>query len=165
MTNQLDKSAYSSHYSLTTASIHSSQPGAQLAKKSFFDVTIDTKTTDSKHKPLPVYLFYPHINKRNLRGDCTDFFAKELNQLAQKSQGQPVFLSIDNAFQYGRFMDSRHVILKVFVPETAIVGQSQSLLLKKGCITKSHVHGCYPGWGSGQVYFKNPFYKENSVAY
>lgn len=109
---------------------------------------------------MTVYLFCPYVSKQKVRDDFTHFFAKELNDVISKSQELPVFFNIDSALEYGRFLSNHFLLLKAFVSDTAIVGQSQALYLKKNILTQSIVHGCYPSWGNGQIYYRNPTYKK-----
>ena len=126
-----------------------------------FAVSSSLKKQDklkSSADTLAVYLFHPYAAKRKVNPNIDQFFAKELEGVIANSQGHPVFFNIDNAVQYGKFISNHYIILKAYVPETAIVGKSQALFLKNNALSKKHVHGCYPGWGKGQVYYRNPSY-------
>lgn len=107
---------------------------------------------------LAVYLFHPFPTKRKINTDINQFFVKDLDSVIASTQSHPVFFNIDSAVQYGRFVSNHYVILKAYLPETAIVGKSQALYFKKNSVSKKHVHGCYPCWGKGQVYYRNPNY-------
>lgn len=109
---------------------------------------------------MPVYLFYPCKTKRQINKNVEKFFTKDIDSIIANCISQPVFFSIENAIQYGRFMSNNYFVLKAYVPETAIVGKSQALYLKNNSLTKLQVHGCYPDWGRGKIYYRNPnFYK------
>ncbi len=107
-----------------------------------------------------VYLFHPFKTKRQVNQDVEKIFTKEIDSIVASCLKQPVFFSIDNAIQYGRFMSGNYVVLKAYVHETAIEGKSQALYLKNNSVNKIQVHGCYPDWGKGKIYYRNPhFYK------
>lgn len=109
---------------------------------------------------LEAYLFYHKISKTEKKGNFDEFFAK-LNQLDEDLADSIIFLEPDSAWQYSRFIDTSHAILKILLPQTAIEGRSHGLTLKKGFLTKAHVHGCFPGWAKGLLYIKNPYFNEH----
>ena len=108
---------------------------------------------------LEAYLFYRKIGKTEKKGNFDEFFAK-LNQLDEDLADAIIFLEPDSAWQYSRFIDTSHAILKIYLPQVAIEGRSHGLTLKKGFLTKTHVHGCYPGWAKGLIYIRNPYFDE-----
>ena len=112
---------------------------------------------------LEVYLFYHKISKTEKKGNFDDFFAK-LDQLDEDLSDSIIFLEPDSAWQYSRFIDTSHAVLKMYLPQTAIEGRSHGLTLKKGFATKAHVHGCFPGWAKGLIYVKNPHFDEDLTA-
>lgn len=112
------------------------------------------------NKVMPVYLFYPCKTKRQITKDVDKMLTKDIDTIITSCLSQPIFFSVDHAIQYGRFMSNNYFVLKAYVPETAIVGKSQALFLKNNSLTKLQVHGCYPDWGKGKIYYRNPnFYK------
>lgn len=133
----------------------------KITNEQLFAVTTSLKKQDkakSSTNTLAVYLFHPYLTKRKVTTDIDHFFSKELDKVIANSQKHPIFFNIDSAVQYGRFISNHYIILKAYVPETAIVGKSQALYLKNNSVSKMQVHGCYPGWGKGQVYYRNPHY-------
>lgn len=133
----------------------------KISEKQLLAIPASLKKQDkvkSSARTLAVYLFHPFPNKRKINIDTNKFFVNELDSVIASSQSNPVFINIDSAVQYGRFISNHYMILKAYVPETAIVGKSQALYLRKNSVSKKHVHGCYPGWAKGQIYYRNPNY-------
>ena len=116
----------------------------------------------SNTNTLAVYLFQPCMTKRKITDDLDKFFTKDMDAIIASCLKQPVFLNIDSAIQYGRFISNHYVLIKAYVSETAIIGKSHALYLKNNSLNKAQIHGCYPSWVSGQVYFRNPRYYKSS---
>lgn len=114
------------------------------------------KKDSGNAKVLTIFLFSPYTAKNKGVNDFSHFFSKDLDDVIAKSQELPLFFNLDNALEHGRFLSNHFLLLKVLIPETAIVGQSHALYLKKNVLSKYLVHGCYPSWGNGQIYYRNP---------
>lgn len=56
---------------------------------------------------------------------------------------EPVFFSKEKAFAYAKYVCQGGVVLKVFIPESAIIGQYETLSIKPELIDQSHLQGCY----------------------
>lgn len=108
---------------------------------------------------IEAYLFCPCLNRREIKGDVAYIFEQGLYDLDARIAEQPIFLTQQNAFQYSRFMGNDHMILKAYVPEAAIQGRSQQLIIKKGFINKHHVQGCFLPGGKEKVYHANPYFE------
>lgn len=109
---------------------------------------------------IEAYLFYPKLNKAESKGNFASFFDKLAN-LDESIEHCTLFLNAQSAFQYSRFMNKTHVVLKAYIPHVAIEGSSKGLGLKKGYLTKAHIHGCYPGINNGAVYLENPYFRND----
>lgn len=109
--------------------------------------------------PIETFLFFPKLNKAEQRGDFTAFF-EELTEkdLHARLDDREIFLKKQNAVQYGRFAQRDVVLVRAFLPHTAILGNTHGLSLKKGVITKQHIHGCYPQLTQNSIYLENPFF-------
>lgn len=107
---------------------------------------------------IEVYLFLPKSSKaiktRNLRG-----FFDQLPILVLE-EGSQVFLNKQNAWQHGRFLQKNFLVLRAFVPHTAIQGKSEGLTLKKNSITKAHIHGYFPNLAKNNLYIENPYFED-----
>ena len=128
----------------------------------FFRVNIVVRKHKEKNKNgaitcREVYFFYQNLNKHEKKGNFDDFFSK-LDQIKENFENNIIFLESDSVWQYSRFIDTNHVVIKAYVPETAIEGRSYGLTLKKGFLSKTNVHGCFPGWTKGLIYVKNPHF-------
>lgn len=104
--------------------------------------------------PVEAYLFYSKLEKAEQKGDFSRFF-EHLSDIENNLADCMVFLNQKSALQYSCFVQNTHVVLKAYVPDAAIEGRTQGLSLKKGFITKAHIHGCFP------LPAKEPFYIEN----
>ncbi len=109
---------------------------------------------------MKLICFIIKLVKQKKKGNFANIFTR-LNHLDEDIADSILFLEVANAWQYSRFMDTNHAILKVFLPQIAIEGHSHGLTLKKGFLTKMHVHGFFPGWAKGLIYIKNPFFNEH----
>jgi hypothetical protein len=114
------------------------------------------KTSNKSTKHIETFLFCPKLGIKK-QGDTTHFFSNLLNLDDQLAECV-VFLNLPNALQYSRFMNREHVVLRAFIEHAAIEGRSHGLVLKKGFLTKHHIHGCFPGWAKGEVYMENPIF-------
>jgi len=116
-------------------------------KKSFFPLVL----------PIETYLFYPKLNRAEQKGNFSNFFDR-LTNIDQHLENCLLFLNKQNALQYSKFSQTNHVVLKAYVPHTAIQGKIQGLSLKKGVISKTHIHGCFPNFPKGNQYLENPHF-------
>jgi len=134
----------------------------------FFRVNIVVKKQQQDNKDdaithREVYIFYHNLSKPEKKGDFDEFFAK-LDDVKETFENGIIFLETDSVWQYSRFMDTNHAVIKAYVPEHAIEGRSYGLTLKKGFLAKEKIHGCFPGWARGLIYVKNPFFDDLSKA-
>lgn len=111
--------------------------------------------------PVETYLFYSNLGKAEQKGDFSRFFDR-LSEIENHLADCMVFLNQKSALQYSKFIQNTHVVLKAYVPDMAIEGRSQGLSLKKGVVTRAHIHGCFPLPAKNVFYIENPhFDKEN----
>ncbi len=128
--------------------------------------TIKTKPTKKPKKstvnlPVETYLFYSKLTKTEQKGDFSRFFDR-LIDIEGNLADCMVFLNQKSALQYSRFVQNNHVVLKAYVPDIAIEGRSQGLTLKKGFVTKAHIHGCFPLPAKNLFYVENPHFDKNN---
>lgn len=113
--------------------------------------------------PIETYLCFPKLKKAEQKGDFSRFFEHlEDGDLDNNLQERTVFLSKQQALQHERFLQKDFVVLKAYLPHTAILGQSNGLVLKKGFLTKGHVHGCYPYLMASNFYVENPHFEKKN---
>lgn len=112
---------------------------------------------DSRY--VEVFLLYPLLVSKK-RFDIKNFFHSQLNDIDKRLAGQSVFLSQEIASQYNRFTGNHHCILMAYVPDAAIEGRSHGLVLRKGCITRTHVYDCMIMTGHGMQRWLNPEFNE-----
>lgn len=129
---------------------------AEMSMQSYF-VTEKTNSPLSNTRFLAVYLCYPDLNKATLR----ELFRKSYSQLEQQLTMHPIFLNITHAVQYSRFMGNNHSILKLFVPESAIVADEVTFSLKHGVVSSNHIHGYFPNFEQNDDYCENPWFDGN----
>lgn len=108
-----------------------------------------------KSNPIEIYMFYPKLGRLERKGNFNYFFTN-LDNIDDQLDDCIVFLNLQTALQYSRFMNTKHVMLKAYVPESAINGQGHGLTLKKGFLNKNQIEGCFPGWAKGMLYLENP---------
>lgn len=125
--------------------------------------TNEKKLNSTAHLPIETYLFYPKLSKAEQKGDFSRFFDR-LKDLDQYLADISIFLNKHHAIQHGQFFQDNHVVLKAFVPHTAIQGKSHGLTLKKGVVTKAHIHGCFPNVKKEASYIKNPHFDEKNIS-
>lgn len=111
---------------------------------------------------LEIYLPYFQLGKQEKKGNFTHFFEKmdNINKYLSENSDCLIFLELDSALQYSRFINESHVILKVYVRESAIQGSSFGLTLKKSGLNKRQIQGCYPDWAKGLLFLENPVFDE-----
>ena len=101
----------------------------------------------------PVYLVYSASNNPDLD---TYFLERKLPQIIGELADKPVFFSETSALQYSRFMEGHCIILKLYVPEAAVIGNEHKLSLKRGSVSKENVQS----WGLASqpmnTYRENP---------
>lgn len=106
---------------------------------------------------IETFLFCPKLGNPKKQNDPDHFFSN-LTDLDERLGECVVFFSLPSALQYSRFMNTDHAVLRAYVKHTAIEGHGHGLKLKKGHVTKHHIHGCFPGWAKGSVYMENPVF-------
>src|SRR5262245_5165808 len=113
------------------------------------------KIKKTKIDHIEIILFCPDlIKQRKKNSDPLELFNNlNVDGLVKKSV---LFLKLDNALQYGRFMKNSHGLLRAYVPHHAIEGRTNGLTIKQGALAKKHIHGVYPGDKKGMIYIKNP---------
>lgn len=111
---------------------------------------------------IEIYLLYFQLGKIEKKGNFTRFFEKmdSINKYLSENPDCLIFLDLDSALQYSRFMNEYHVILKAYVRETAVQGSNFGLTLKKNSLNKRQIHGCYPDWAKGLLFLENPDFNE-----
>lgn len=107
-------------------------------------------SVNSNNKKMLVYVFYPYTKPKNPR----EFFSKELPQPA--CDECPVFLQLETARQYARFMGRRHIILETYIDELHIEGKSQMLSIKTSVLSPSHTPGYYLAHSDQDIFYPNP---------
>lgn len=131
-------------------------------------ITTVAKTNKTKKQknsitslPVETYLFYSKLGKAEQKGDFSRFFER-LADIENNLADCMVFLSQKSALQYSDFIQNTHVVLKAYVPDVAIEGRTQGLSLKKGFVTKEHIHGCFPLPRKTVFYIENPHFDKNN---
>ncbi len=123
------------------------------------------KTTKSNNKHashIEAFLFCSKITPPQ-KPDSHEFFAAQLTELEEKLADCVVFFNLPSALQYSRFMNHKHVVLRAFVEHTAVEGLGHKLGIKKGSVTKHHIHGYFPGGEKGKTYISNPAFDNNKL--
>ncbi len=108
---------------------------------------------------VAVYLCYPDFTKSTMKQICR----KNYRQLEQQLTTHPIFLNKKHAMQYSRFMGNNHSILKLFVPESAIVADGVTFCLKHGFVSTTNIHGYFPNFGQDDDYCANPLFDETRL--
>lgn len=88
------------------------------------------------------------------------FFANHAQKLQQRAPQIPIFLQESMAIRHGQFRHVPYVIFKLVVPESAIMGRTQSLMIKTEAISAETIHGCFLGWETPEMYLNNPLFAE-----
>lgn len=110
--------------------------------------------------PIEIFLFFPKLYKAEQKGDFTLFFTELTEKRLQDQLDESeIFLTKQSAVQFGHFTQRDLVLVRAFLPHTAILGNTHGLTLKKGVITKQHVHGCYPQLSNNNFYLENPYFE------
>lgn len=122
---------------------------------------IKKEKNSTPNLPVETYLFYSKLGKSEQKGDFSRFFDR-LVEIENNLADCMVFLNQKSALQYSRFVQNNHVVLKAYVPDRAIEGRSQGLSLKKGFVTKSHIHGCFPLPAKNVFYIENPHFDKKN---
>lgn len=92
--------------------------------------------------------------------ELSAFFTNHVQKLRQRAPQIPIFLEESMAIRHGQFRHVPYVIFKLVVPESAIMGRTQSLMIKTEAISAETIHGCFLGWETPEMYLKNPLYAE-----
>ena len=56
---------------------------------------------------------------------------------------QPIFFSKEKASAYAKYVCQGGVILKIFIPQSAIIGEYDTLTIKQDVLERAHLQGCY----------------------
>lgn len=102
---------------------------------------------------IPVYVIYSKFNQFRFK----HFFKPKQSSLDKELADHPLFLDLNTAVDYCRFLPAHHGIVKLYVPQHAVIGCDSNLRLKCNCITSGHIHGFMPGRDS-DFYVKNPYF-------
>ena len=102
---------------------------------------------------IPVYVIYSKFNQFRFK----HFFKPKQSSLDRELADHPLFLDLNTAVDYCRFLPAHHGIVKLYVPQHAVIGCDSNLRLKDNCITSGHIHGFMPGRDS-DFYVKNPYF-------
>lgn len=113
-------------------------------------------TISAAHLPVETYLVYPRSIEIPKKNSLTTLFDR--TPIDDYLSDCMVFLNMENALKFSRFVQNQSLFLKAYIPHMAIQGDSQGLKLKKGMVTKAHVHGCYPDINKSDLYVKNPHF-------
>lgn len=68
---------------------------------------------------------------------------------------KPIFTDRQQAFNYGRYLDSSYCIVKAYAFDQAIESKGQALHLRKNYLQNTMVHGCFPSSLDARLYIKN----------
>lgn len=104
---------------------------------------------------IEVYLVYSQLTRRKKPLDLTVLFAQKRDNIDLGIDHRLIFTEESKALHYARFLHESDALLKAYLPETAIEGGYEQLLVKKGVIKKQHIHGGYPGIHKGIHYTYN----------
>ncbi len=116
-----------------------------------------THSASNADDHIEVILFCPDlIQKRKKAEELVDLF-DEINVEGIAAQSV-LFLKLESALQYSRFMQNSHGLLRAFIPHHAIEGHTHGLAIKRGTLAKTHIHGVYPGDKKGSIYIENPHF-------
>ena len=105
---------------------------------------------NSNNKKMLVYVFYPYTKPKNPR----EFFSKEL--FHPSCDECSIFLKLEAAQQYARFMGRRHIILETYIDELHIEGKSQMLSIKTSVLSPEHTPGYYLAHSDQEIFYPNP---------
>ncbi len=129
---------------------------AEMSMQSYF-VTEKTHSPFSNTRFVAVYLCYPDLHKATRQ----ELFRKSDHRFEQQLTMHPIFLNKTHAVQYCRFMGNNHSILKLFVPESAIVADEVTFSLKHGVVSSNNIHGYFPNFEQADDYCVNPWFDGN----
>jgi len=107
---------------------------------------------------IEIYILVSGLKDLAKKKRFDEFFDKTLEDVSSIQVSPRVFLTLHSATHYNRFLGNDYAVLKAFVPEMAIEGHGNELILKDGYIHKSHVHSCIPNWVKSQKAFDNPYF-------
>lgn len=114
-----------------------------------------TTHSNKSAKHIETFLFCPKVGQ-TIKAIPPEHLFDNFDELQDKLNECVVFFNLPSALQYCRFMNNDHVVLRAFVEHTAVEGFENKLGIKKGALTKNHIHGCFPGWAKNSVYVENP---------
>lgn len=120
---------------------------------------IKENLSNQKNDHLEVILFLPKLVKKRKKMEDIHQILDELIHEKHLTESV-VFLQLEKALQYSRFMQNNHLLVRAFLPHHAIEGHTHGLTIKKGILTKKHIHGFYPGKNSS--YIENPAFAKNT---
>lgn len=123
-------------------------------------LTMQQKQPNSaRHMDVYVYLATPsNLVKSQHPDELKHFFIGQAQRLKRRTAQMPIFLQERMAIRHGRFRHVPYVVFKLIVPESAITGRTQSLMVKTEVICPQTIQGCYLGWESPELFLNNPYF-------
>lgn len=117
-----------------------------------------------KLEKIAVYVFCPNLDVREAKRPTEYLFKEGVPDLQQRISDQPIFLDVDSALQYARFMGENHVVLKAYVDESAVAGHSHhKLIIRENSINHDQIHGCYISAHDSNAYHENPHFDDEHL--
>lgn len=139
-----------------------------IPKKNLFKEKIASRLTKCSPQAtlqhMEVYVLYSELTKREKR-DLRQFFLFGLDDIDSHLAENPVFLNKEGALHYYRFIGNCSAILRAYVPEMAVEGCSHGLSLRKGFITKGHIHSCLIHYCKEIHCYENPDFDHKYLPY
>ena len=111
-----------------------------MQRKNIIKSIRNTNLAEGEQRCVKAYIVYKprtHQNQRIKRMifDTVIFEASKIHE--------PVFFSKEKAFAYAKYVCQGGVVLKVFIPESAIIGEHDTLTIKPETVEQYHLQGCY----------------------
>ena len=112
-----------------------------------------------QHKSITVYVFVDVADSEWDHRVSERFFSPGQANWQQRVLLQPVFLDLQQAFDYIRFIGQDYVIIKALLPDSAVLGDVNGLKLKPGFLNLPRCQGLFMGWDPDKVYLQNPYFQ------
>jgi len=119
---------------------------------------ITPKTVCTKTR-IEIFLLCESGQWREENRDFPAFFMQDIHCLAKRISAKPIFLSKYEALQHVRFSHKAQIILRAYLPESTIIGQSGQLMLNNNAFKMSDIHGCFPYHCQELQYYSNPYFE------
>jgi len=103
---------------------------------------VQLETPEERDDLIEVYLLINSMQDAGEQTSFEDFFEKELSDIGRLQRCPRIFLTLQSALYYSRFLGNNYSVLRAFVPDAAIEARGNELTLKQGMVDKSHVHSC-----------------------